>query len=316
MRVGVHVVLALALALFVVGCGGDEGGEKDGTGEPAAGTASTGDGGGARKFVDRPSLSPVSVIERSLGSPNADVREDALRQIAELEDREAAIRLLERMVDDGVPELRTSAIEMLRSRGAKSSAGKLQLRLGSEQHPEVRAALVNAVAELGGPSSVLTLLAIAKDLDEAEPVRTRAIFALGEFKDEVALDGLHELVADLNGVIRLYAMDALGKIAAERSIAAIGDRVADDSDDQVRVSGARALATIGAKSATAKRSVVKYLVRALDTENPDLQSAAVSALRDLTGEAFGYDAMKTAGENAAAIEEWLAWWERVKSTYE
>ena len=97
---------------------------------------------------------------------------------------------------------------------------------------------------------------------------------------------------------------ALFAIAAEGNRAAVRDvlPLLQDKHPYVRETAARLLERLDARVA------VQSLIAVLDDEHVNVREAAVTALRGITGKAFGYDPRADTVERARAVTEWKAWW--------
>jgi len=252
-----------------------------------------------------------AVIQRSLRHENLFVKSAAVKAIGEMGDR-GNLPLLIPALKDPETFVRFFAVESLGQLGG-DEAVKLLMAAGSDPDPMVRVAAVKAIdamqdsdrllaffvgdteatvrmfalagqARRGKEDALAQLLALAR----ARPDDPGAPAALGESKNRVAVAPLTEMLASTEAPMRMFAAEALGKIAAPESrphlVAAL-----KDAEATVRAAAATALGKIG------DASVASHLAEALKDADPVVRVSAAEGLA-----AFGQvemDAYKDALRN-------------------
>ena len=62
------------------------------------------------------------------------------------------------------------------------------------------------------------------------------------------------------------------------------------------------------------RQAVPYLIEALENDAADIRIFAITSLRQITGEDFGFRPWASSGQRAAAVERWRQWWAGASAT--
>jgi hypothetical protein len=132
---------------------------------------------------------------------------------------------------------------------------------------------------LSGENSSLDSLIIESQEEDAER-RRKAVWLLGEFKDERALEAvIGALKGDADADVRQRAAWALEDLGGQRAIAALTEAVSGDSDESVRQRAAEALTKIGGDEA------IEPLTRALrEDPEPLVRYEALVNLAEIGGD--------------------------------
>lgn len=137
--------------------------------------------------------------------------------------------------------VRQRACDVLGQVGDAVVAERLEQILKNDRAEDVRAAAAKALGEIRDPGSVDILI---DALHDAFSIRCRAIVALGELGDEVALPSLLAMLKDPAPEIRYHATQSLAELGHETGIKNI-QPLLDDSNAMVRRGAAKALETLG-----------------------------------------------------------------------
>ena len=152
--------------------------------------------------------------------------------------------------------------------------------------------------------SLIELSPVRQDLTPMIPllehpdagVRSNALLLVGRNLDEQNRDdfaaAILRCLEDSDGVVRLQAVAAAGKLKPEQAVPAVMP-LTDDEFPKIRIRAALALAELG------DRSAVPTLIRLLDGERADVRDAALASLERLTGELHGHD-----------IDAWNRYWKK------
>jgi len=244
----------------------------------------------------------------------------ALRAL--MRDGKAIVPYLLKHMDDEDEFQRDAVLDALGKIGDKSDVVVKNARLMlQDRHPAVRVAAAKAVAALGGP------LTAAELLDELTHSRDQAIdgiaMALGYLGDKRAVGPLTFILLnsqDKDG--RLAAAFALGELRTQdkESVKALLEAIIDNNDERLRRASALALSKIGNleavpyimraydryKSTESEmldvmkyfkcREAILFLLSHAEDDKPANRSAAIAALKEMTG------------ENMKSGEEWKVWW--------
>ena len=151
---------------------------------------------------------------------------------------EAALAAYERASE---PSQRAEAIEAL-AEAEPSAALRVLERALDDSSKEVRAAACTSAGRIGAVE--LEELIITRLGDRAPEVRTAAALALGELRSEAAQDPLGRLLADRAMEVRVAAVDALTALASSESVIAISS-VLNDRSREVVVAALGALGALG-----------------------------------------------------------------------
>ncbi|MEM1449794.1 MAG: HEAT repeat domain-containing protein [Planctomycetota bacterium] len=217
-------------------------------------------------------------------------RMDAEARVAELEnafsasaEREAELRT---MLDESrlrVERLRSDAAEA-RAEAAEAMATLEQVvAFHGDQLIELQERIrqAGALASSGGmgPDPAVAQanapswqrhLADLKSPDEG--IRLDAVFALGDTGDTAVIEHVIPMLKDSDIFVRMVAAQALDDLRAKTAVPALIDALGDD------------------------RSPVR--------------EAAVIALRNITGQSFGFDPAARDADRRKRVDQWRAWWRR------
>jgi HEAT repeat protein len=223
----------------------------------------------------------VSQLIADLSSPDPKVRLQAVNRLVSV-DRVTAAGTIVFLLADPEPDIRKRVAVLL------SAIGKQAVEPVSRYLASWQGRLDPWVAELLANLKVADGVDfLLSHLNEPDPVVRSAIAgALGkiglEYKDEPgvvtvrALEGLLELLRDLNPQVQVAAAEALGELGREEAVNPLLDELKDDNP-QVRRAAATALGKIGAVGAAAE------LAR-LATNDPfaEVRQAANRALEQIS----------------------------------
>lgn len=160
-----------------------------------------------------PALSAMPRLVELTEHPNADVRCQSLKVLAEIKDEGIIGLLEERLLHDCSIEVRAAAAHGLGRTGEAKVIPLLERSLGDE--PSVRSAAALALGAFGDDSVVPTLLASLKD--PVPEVRYHALSGLGKLKATIAVRPIHGMLKDPDEMVRLGAVRTLERLGVRKS---------------------------------------------------------------------------------------------------
>lgn len=232
-------------------------------------------------------------------SQDARLRESAARRLRDPA-RNFAAALSRTFSDEKETDLRLAALYFLSETVPNGCAPALKAAL-ADPEPRVRAAAL-AACDKTGAEELLDDIRKRFGEDADETVRREALYTLVSLGESRA-DGkplAQALSADLSDArpsVRAKAIDLLGASRVATAADAIAALLKEDGSAWVRSRAAVALETLRA------RDHLSALIDALDDDSTSVATAALSALRTLTGERIGPDP-----------DAWQAWLARQKGT--
>ena len=120
---------------------------------------------------------------------------------------------------------------------------------------------------------------------------------------EVAMEQLIDALSAQDPKTRSSSTWCLGRIGDKRSIAAVRQRADTEEDEIVRLELARTLLLLGDFSKT------PTLIAGLESDRRHVRYLCYEALRQQTGNDFGYDhRVEDPTERAKAVRRWREWW--------
>ena len=128
------------------------------------------------------------------------------------------------------------------------------------------------------------------------------IASYGEVGIPVCLEGLKSE----NAMTRMGCAWVLGRIGDTRTIPQVQELL-EDKVDFVRYEAASQLGTLGS------RAGYRVLVEGLSHERLEYRYKCFEALRDLSGQTFGYSHNAAPEVRIAAVAKWEAWLEKIES---
>jgi HEAT repeat protein len=146
---------------------------------------------------------------------------------------------------------------------------------------------------------------LIEKLDGAqEPVASRAVICrtLGELRDPSAREVLIKAVSDPEGVVRVQACRALGKVARPEDTTILARIMTVDNLEDCRIAAIEGLAEL--KSHYPR--VLEVLVNGMEHDDPAIRLASLQALRKITGSDLGVkpgpwrDFLKSKAQTASA----------------
>ncbi|HMB04579.1 MAG TPA: HEAT repeat domain-containing protein [Isosphaeraceae bacterium] len=171
-----------------------------------------------------------------------------------------------------------------------TTAASFLKRVRSDPDPNVRFVAYQKLAEPNcydneqqKAEAVRTLI---EKLDAAEePVATRAVICrtLGELRDPSAREALIKAVSDPEGVVRIQACRALGKVARPEDTTILARIMTVDNLEDCRIAAIEGLAEL--KSHYPR--VMEVLINGMEHDDPAIRLASVQALRKITGRDLG-----------------------------
>ena len=193
----------------------------------------------------------VEPLLTALGDEQAQVRWQVVRALGELEDRRA-LDALENTLHDSCPDVRSASVRAVEK---ICRCHALDVLPGVLTDPNVQVRMTAAqvlgetIRELKADDGYGAKRALRDHLrpavrallgalnDESSVVRQRVAYALGEARDEAAVDALEDMLHDKAASVRLEAVRALGKIAVPCSAPALRRMLRDQDPDVRAVAG-------------------------------------------------------------------------------
>ncbi len=247
------------------------------------------------------SVQAKSALIRLLDDPNKNVRQAALRGLAELHANDTVevichllsdpdltvqsltietliklnapntVKYLIEVLQDESEYVRRAAVEVLNEIGNQNAIKDLLNALrDADWWVKVRAA--DALGKIGGPKVFDAILALIKDEDEF--LRRTAVEILNTSRDVKALDRLMEALNDEDWWVRERAADAIAAIGDKRAVGPLIKMLDKASNGQQVV--IRALSALGDNRA------IDPLLKLLDNKDIDIRKEVLHALKELT----------------------------------
>lgn len=222
----------------------------------------------------------VALVEK-MTHPDPRVRRAVLRAIARLEPAlEQFAPLVSARLADADPSVVLPALHSLADMGADA----VPFLMESLKNPKSRYWASVALAEIGAAAApAVPLLQAGVESGEVEE-RMQSIMTLAAI-GEPARGAAPEIVAALEAPespLKFAAAFALGKLRAEQADAAL-TKAADDADPLLAAIAAWARARIHPDEAALVNAAVEKLTAGLSSPQPNVQTAAISAISDLGG---------------------------------
>jgi HEAT repeat protein len=173
---------------------------------------------------------------------------------------------------DAPPDVVVAAVQYLAFTGGTGLADALSPLIDAPD-ASVASAAIEALGKTGGAAAATLLAAKLKSTDFPDARKSTVILALGELKDNQAVDALMTIAKsqDEDKVRRMYAADALGKIGDPRALPVL-KAMYDEQDALIRLYAASALARFGLDS------VFPILIQALRDENWKVREQSARSL--------------------------------------
>jgi len=247
------------------------------------------------------SVQAKSALINLLDDPNKNVRQAALRGLAELKADDTVemmchllsdsdltvqsltieiliklnapntVKYLIEVLQDESEYVRRAAVEVLNEIGDQNAIKDLLNALrDADWWVKVRAA--DALGKIGGPKVFDAILNLIKDEDEF--LRRTAVEILNSSRDVKALDRLVEALNDEDWWVRERAADALAAIGDKRAVGPLIEMLDKVSEGQQVV--IRALSALGDKRA------IDPLLKQLENKNVEVRKEVLQALKELT----------------------------------
>ncbi|MEL6180844.1 MAG: HEAT repeat domain-containing protein [Myxococcota bacterium] len=195
-----------------------------------------------RALQARPDEATHAITQRLNTRPTTAYNTTLLTQYVQIlgaSDNPEVVLPLVRLISDPRPMLRAEVMRALsRFNTLESRRAVVQ---GLRDHDgRVREQAAMAAGELRARRAVPALMVLVEREDE---VMLRAIRALGQIRDERAMDVLHGLLDHERPTVRQYACDALGELGRSESLALLIELL-EDKDEMVRNKAIRAVERI------------------------------------------------------------------------
>jgi hypothetical protein len=128
---------------------------------------------------------------------------------------------------------------------------------------------------------------ISKLDGSVEPIASRAVICrtLGELRDPAAREALIKAVNDPEGVVRVQACRALGKVGQAEDATILARVMTVDTLEDCRIAAIEGLGALKAKDPR----ILHVLVAGMEHDDPAIRHASVEALRQITGLDRGVD---------------------------
>ena len=221
-----------------------------------------------------------------IGSPDAEIRAQAVRTLADAGDR-SPTAFLTLLLSDPNSEVRRAAVRALAALADPGTASILASSL-DDADPHIRALAIDALGRLGAVGSPF-LIETLRD-SEYDRIRRAAATALASIEDDEADRALIEGLSDIAFDVRVACSTALGHKQCGLAALPLADRLEDLPT--VAEAAGEALARLG-------DTAVPILAKALDSGDIDSTARALRAVRPVA-----------AGCSASAL---FPLWTRVRS---
>ena len=241
----------------------------------------------------------IREFEKYYGDRNEHVRKAAVYDLSLLDDPAAVDPMLKALGDSSeiVKEEATRGLARFRS---EEALDLLVRRLEKDRPaPETAGAILESFKTTRPGSAYDAVLALAeKGPFETKVVATELIgvYPSREGRSEALLE---KLASDRETLVRLAAIDSMGKIGAATLSSVALERLERDPEWRVRAAAIETLRRLRTKDAVAP------LIAALEREDGRLRDDCQAALVDLSGDAVAAD----------TPEKWREWWNRVGDTF-
>ena len=295
---------------------GGAGAEGSGKMEESAVDPSTGMRGPARPEAPAQDLGPADLrgILEALKSEDPEMRAVGAEGAKRYEDKAVAAKHVAPMLKDPDAEVRGVAASTLGALQVVESIPALEAVLVRERNDGVRASVLRALRDIGGPDGVAALRKVVRESDEPDD-RSAALGMLVDLKDASNVrDLVRKALGDLSPAVRQQAVAAIRAFALKDYASDLLPLLQDFSE-QVIVEALRALGSFGTRAAAGP--AIKILAKPdPDAENPEMmQDAAAEALKQITGEDFGYAGTLPDDERSVAIDAWKKWWDKNRDAW-
>lgn len=169
----------------------------------------------AKSSVERDGADGVrsASLSRRASSPDAEVRAQVVREVADGPDTEEVVTRLREFASDSDPYVRAQAARALASKQEDGSLEVL-LRLASDPEAQVRSSAARALANNHKERVTSVLLGLLSD--ESASVRAEAVRALADRRAESVTLGLLSLSGDWDSYVRSEAARALADRPGDR----------------------------------------------------------------------------------------------------
>lgn len=214
------------------------------------------------RFKDPRAVSPLVSILRD---PDRSVREAAVGALTSI--GQPSVSILGSCLTAHDSSVQEAASTVLASIADESVQGPLLEALHSPNWI-IRMHAAKALGRIQDPGSVSSLIPLLQD--KVKAVREEAASTLAAIGDS-AVPALLESLTHQDWLVRLHAVEALGKTTSSSAVAPLLSTAFNDADSAVREDAVRALGNIGNPQA------VEFLLTAMRKE-PGLRTLAVEAL--------------------------------------
>jgi hypothetical protein len=120
-----------------------------------------------------------------------------------------------------------------------------------------------------------------------EPVATRAVICrtLGELRDPAAREVLIKAVGDSEGVVRIQACRALGKVGTPEDATTLSRVMTVDTLEDCRIAAIEGIGELKSRDSR----IQEVLVAGMEHDDPAIRLASLKALRSITGKDLGVE---------------------------
>ena len=228
---------------------------------------------------------------------------DALRR---LKDDRAVLPLID-LLGHRSDRVRARAAEALGQIGDRTALGSLSDVFDKERSPLVMAAAAKALGDLRDPGA---LSALNCALQQTDPVRIKAVIALGEIGGSEAFEMVAERLRDPASQVRYQAAGAIGRSGKKDYIPQL-EPLVNDSDDMVRRAALKALQELG--DARTEAELHKSHVKTSRSRRSKVSRESWSRRADALGRLFGLAPKRLAAVAGGVVAVVclvgaLAWW--------
>lgn len=231
--------------------------------------------GAAIKLGGESNLALPILINALQHNPDSAARIDALRSLDYSDSEDAVIAIIQALQDENVV-IRDAAVFTLSvsladySESLKTTAISALINSLKDESAEVRRGAAFGLNE-AGDFAVPALIEASQDQDPR--VRIFAIQALGKIGLEPAISAINAALQDEDEEVRTSAAGALGDSGIQSAISNL-----QNEDWQIRRSSIEKIGLIGVNASNSSEPAVQVLIQALQEPNSNVRASAASAL--------------------------------------
>jgi hypothetical protein len=196
---------------------------------------------------------------------------------------------------------RKGIIQELKKISRPSALSVLKKLLQSVKDPYRTAEVLNALSSMNRDGKLEKELFMNFLKDKSLILRETALRAIARYKDREGFSILSSHLVDSNPKIRRQALSCISWFFKEECPQAV---VRGLSDDDINVKKAALLVSDSLKI----RQAVPVLIILLNSLDKEIQKGAIKALKNITGEAFGFDGDIPDDKIGSVVRNWYEWW--------